>query len=85
MPVKDPLTIMVRLHYNSSSFVLMNIRMWSNFKTGLLLIMIQEEEEEDESVEYVEPLSAALAQRGQKNAGNVHVGFVNPAFSTTDL
>ncbi|XP_053179520.1 cadherin-related family member 2 [Scomber japonicus] len=64
MPVKDPLTIMVRLHYNSSSF---------------------EEEEEDESVEYAEPLSAALAQRGQKNAGNVHVGFVNPAFSTTDL
>ncbi|CAK6956344.1 cadherin-related family member 2 [Scomber scombrus] len=86
MSVKDPLTIMVRLHYNSSSFVLVNIRMWSNFKTGLLLIMIQEEDEEDESAEYIEPLGAALAQRGQKNASNnVHVGFVNPAFSTADL
>ncbi|XP_062281271.1 cadherin-related family member 2 [Scomber scombrus] len=49
-------------------------------------LTIMEEDEEDESAEYIEPLGAALAQRGQKNASNnVHVGFVNPAFSTADL
>lgn len=33
---------------------------------------------------YIEPLGAALAQRGQKG-DNPHVAFSNPAFSTTDL
>ncbi|XP_068570546.1 cadherin-related family member 2 [Cebidichthys violaceus] len=49
---------------------------------------IQEEEEEDDSgpPEYIEPLGAALAQRGQKKGSdNPHIGFSNPAFSTTDL
>ncbi|KAK5865039.1 hypothetical protein PBY51_016234 [Eleginops maclovinus] len=50
---------------------------------------IQEEEEEEEDdgpSKYIEPLGAALAQRGQKKASNnPHVGFINPAFSTTDL
>lgn len=48
--------------------------------------MIQEEDEDEEPEEYTEALGAALAQRGQKNASDkMHVGFVNPAFSTTDL
>ncbi|XP_059201472.1 cadherin-related family member 2 [Centropristis striata] len=50
--------------------------------------MIQEEEEDDDSgpPKYIEPLGAALAQRGQKkNSGNPRAGYDNPAFSTTDL
>lgn len=51
--------------------------------------MIQEEEEEEEGSgppEYIEPLGAALAQRGQKKGSdNQHIGFSNPTFSTTDL
>ncbi|XP_068449764.1 cadherin-related family member 2 [Clinocottus analis] len=55
-----------------------------------LMNMIQEEEEEEENdsrpPEYIEPLGAALAQRGQKKgANNSHMGVSNPAFSTTDL
>ncbi|XP_010777105.1 cadherin-related family member 2, partial [Notothenia coriiceps] len=51
---------------------------------------IQEEEEEEGDdggpPKYIEPLGAALAQRGQKKASDKpHVGFINPAFSTTDL
>nr|XP_033948086.1 cadherin-related family member 2 [Pseudochaenichthys georgianus] len=49
---------------------------------------IQEEEEEDDGgpPKYIEPLRAALAQQGQKKASDKpHVGFINPAFSTTDL
>lgn len=50
--------------------------------------MIEEEEEEDYDdsgpPEYIEPLGAALAQRGKK-LDKPHVGFNNPAFSTTDL
>ena len=50
--------------------------------------MIEEEEEEEEEdsgpPQYIEPLGAALAQRGQKS-DQPHVGFSNPAFSTTDL
>ncbi|XP_026214145.2 cadherin-related family member 2 [Anabas testudineus] len=51
------------------------------------IMRIQEEEEEEEDSwepEYIEPLGAALAQRGQKK-DNPIVGFNNPAFSTTDL
>ncbi|KAK1903616.1 Cadherin-related family member 2 [Dissostichus eleginoides] len=47
-----------------------------------------EEEEGDDGgpPKYIEPLGAALAQRGQKKASDKpHVGFINPAFSTTDL
>ncbi|XP_039976001.1 cadherin-related family member 2 isoform X2 [Xiphias gladius] len=49
-------------------------------------MMIKEEEEEEDSrpPEYIEPLGAALAQRGQKK-DKPRVGFNNPAFSTTDL
>ncbi|KAK5925335.1 hypothetical protein CgunFtcFv8_017866 [Champsocephalus gunnari] len=52
---------------------------------------IQEEEEEEEGDDggppkYIEPLRAALAQQGQKKASDKpDVGFINPAFSTTDL
>ncbi|KAK0137337.1 Cadherin-related family member 2 [Merluccius polli] len=50
------------------------------------MMVIKEEEEEEESF-YNEPLSAALAQRANKqNAGSSQMmGFTNPAFSTTDL
>ncbi|XP_037315940.2 cadherin-related family member 2 isoform X2 [Pungitius pungitius] len=44
--------------------------------------IIQEEEEEEDSIE---PLGAALAQRGQKKSSGDHIGFSNPIFSTTDL
>ncbi|XP_034739128.1 cadherin-related family member 2 [Etheostoma cragini] len=50
--------------------------------------MIEEEEEEYDSrpPAYIEPLGAALAQRGQKKGSdNAPVGFNNPAFNTTDL
>lgn len=48
--------------------------------------MILEEEEDNELPDYIEPLGAALAQQGQKKgSNNVHMGFTNPAFSTTDL
>ncbi|XP_029298107.1 LOW QUALITY PROTEIN: cadherin-related family member 2 [Cottoperca gobio] len=48
---------------------------------------MEEEEEEDYGPpEYIEPLGAALAQRGQKKGSkNPPAGFINPAFSTTDL
>ncbi|KAI4819605.1 hypothetical protein KUCAC02_004845 [Chaenocephalus aceratus] len=51
---------------------------------------IQEEDEEEGDdggpPKYIEPLRAALAQQGQKKASDKpHVGFINPAFSTTDL
>ncbi|KAK5897326.1 hypothetical protein CesoFtcFv8_010397 [Champsocephalus esox] len=52
---------------------------------------IQEEEEEEEGDDggppkYIEALRAALAQQGQKKASDKpDVGFINPAFSTTDL
>ncbi|XP_071313789.1 cadherin-related family member 2 [Trachinotus anak] len=52
-----------------------------------IMHMIREEEEEDDDSgppEYIEPLGAALAQRGQKK-DNPLMGFDNPAFSTTDL
>uniref|UniRef100_A0A3B4U353 Cadherin domain-containing protein n=1 Tax=Seriola dumerili TaxID=41447 RepID=A0A3B4U353_SERDU len=50
-----------------------------------LNMMIQEEEEDDSRPpEYIEPLGAALAQRGQRKE-NPLMGFSNPAFSTTDL
>ncbi|XP_023275085.1 cadherin-related family member 2 [Seriola lalandi dorsalis] len=53
--------------------------------TNLNMQMIQEEEEDDSRPpEYIEPLGAALAQRGQKKE-NPLMGFSNPAFSTTDL
>ncbi|XP_032383835.1 cadherin-related family member 2 isoform X2 [Etheostoma spectabile] len=51
-------------------------------------MMIEEEEAEYDSrlPEYIEPLGAALAQRGQKKGSdNAPVGFNNPAFNTTDL
>lgn len=58
-------------------------------KQNPLMQMIQEEEEEEDDSgppEYIEPLGAALAQRGQKKGSdNPHMGFTNPAFSTTDL
>lgn len=52
----------------------------------LLHQMIQEEEEEEDNGEprYIEPLGAALAQRGKKK-GSDKLSFDNPAFSTTDL
>ncbi|KAK9517830.1 hypothetical protein VZT92_023171 [Zoarces viviparus] len=51
------------------------------------MMSIQEEEEDDSGPpEYIEPLGAALAQRGQKKGSdNPHIGFHNPVFSTTDL
>ncbi|XP_069387507.1 cadherin-related family member 2 isoform X3 [Paralichthys olivaceus] len=57
-----------------------------DIKTNMLMIQEEEEEEEEDSgpPEYIEPLGAALAQRGQKR-DKPHVGFNNPAFSTTDL
>ncbi|XP_070769788.1 cadherin-related family member 2 [Enoplosus armatus] len=53
-----------------------------------IMQMIQEEEEEEDGgpPEYIEPLGAALAQRGQKKGSdNPRVGISNPVFSTTDL
>ncbi|KAM9356765.1 cadherin-related family member 2 [Symphorus nematophorus] len=49
--------------------------------------MIHEEEEDDNRPpEYIEPLGAALAQRGEKKVTeNPLMGYDNPAFSTTDL
>lgn len=41
-------------------------------------------QEEEDLPEYIEPLDAALAQRGQ-NKVNPIMGYNNPAFSTTDL
>ncbi|XP_031713907.1 cadherin-related family member 2 [Anarrhichthys ocellatus] len=58
----------------------------SNYdKTNMM--SIQEEEYDDSGPpEYIEPLGAALAHRGQKKGSdNPHIGFSNPAFSTTDL
>ncbi|KAK2849365.1 hypothetical protein Q5P01_009199 [Channa striata] len=53
--------------------------------TNPIMHVIQEEDEyEDEPPEYIEPLGAALAHRGQKKE-KARVGFNNPAFSTTDL
>ncbi|XP_040904362.1 cadherin-related family member 2 [Toxotes jaculatrix] len=52
--------------------------------TKPIMQMIHEEEEEDSAPpEYIEPLGAALAQRGRKE--KPRLGFNNPAFSTTDL
>ncbi|KAM8909839.1 cadherin-related family member 2 isoform 2-T5 [Spinachia spinachia] len=52
-----------------------------------LMNIIQEEEEGDRGPsEYIEPLGAALAHRGQKKGSDNHdIGFSNPIFSTTDL
>ncbi|XP_038556212.1 cadherin-related family member 2 isoform X1 [Micropterus salmoides] len=52
-----------------------------------IMQMIREEEEEETGTpEYIEPLGAALAQRGQeKGSKNPRVGFSNPVFNTTDL
>ncbi|CAL8355959.1 unnamed protein product [Merluccius merluccius] len=49
--------------------------------------VIKEEEEEEEESSYIEPLSAALAQRANKqNAESSQMmSFTNPAFNTTDL
>ncbi|XP_035017469.2 cadherin-related family member 2 [Hippoglossus stenolepis] len=58
----------------------------NHIKTNMLMIEEEEEEEEEDSgpPEYIEPLGAALAQRGQKR-DQPQMGFSNPAFSTTDL
>ncbi|XP_062250366.1 cadherin-related family member 2 [Platichthys flesus] len=59
----------------------------NHMKTNMLMIEEEEEDEEEEyggPPEYIEPLGAALAQRGQKR-DQPNVGFSNPAFSTTDL
>ncbi|XP_035505780.2 cadherin-related family member 2 isoform X2 [Scophthalmus maximus] len=58
----------------------------NDIKTNMLMIEEEEEEDYDDSgpPEYIEPLGAALAQRGKK-LDKPHVGFNNPAFSTTDL
>ncbi|XP_034545523.1 cadherin-related family member 2 [Notolabrus celidotus] len=57
--------------------------------TKPIMNMIQEEEEEENGSgppEYIEPLGAVLAQRGQKRGSeNPRLGYSNPAFSTTDL
>nr|XP_020446808.1 cadherin-related family member 2 [Monopterus albus] len=42
------------------------------------------EKESSRPPEYIEPLGAALAQRGEKK-DKARVGFKNPAFNTTDL
>lgn len=48
--------------------------------------MIEEEEEDNGPPEYIEPLGAALAQRGKKKTtGNADMSLSNPAFDTTDL
>ncbi|XP_034399067.1 cadherin-related family member 2 [Cyclopterus lumpus] len=61
----------------------------TSHEKGLMMNMIQEEEEEEDDSgppEYIEPLGAALAQRGQKKGfDNPRIGLNNPAFSTTDL
>ncbi|XP_069026957.1 cadherin-related family member 2 [Embiotoca jacksoni] len=50
------------------------------------MYMIEEEEEDSGPPEYIEPLGAALAQRGQmRNPNTPHAGFTNPVFDTTDL
>ncbi|XP_056143587.1 cadherin-related family member 2 [Lampris incognitus] len=50
------------------------------------MMIIQEEDEEDFQPGYIEPLGAALAQRGKKqDSSNSKLAFSNPAFSTTDL
>ncbi|XP_053734941.1 cadherin-related family member 2 [Synchiropus splendidus] len=41
------------------------------------------EDEDGKPAAYIEPLSAALAERGEKK--NSHPAYSNPAFSTTDL
>ncbi|KAG8004170.1 Cadherin-related family member 2 [Nibea albiflora] len=52
-----------------------------------MMHMIKEEDEEDNGPpEYIEPLGAALAQRGKKKTtDNADMGQSNPAFDTTDL
>ncbi|TKS72538.1 Cadherin-related family member 2 [Collichthys lucidus] len=56
-------------------------------ETKSTMHMIEEEEEEDNGPpEYIEPLGAALAQRGKKKTtGNADMSLSNPAFDTTDL
>ncbi|KAM9850109.1 cadherin-related family member 2 [Aulostomus maculatus] len=56
--------------------------------TKPVMQMIQEEDDDEGNgpPEYIEPLGAALAQRGQKKgAEKPPMGFSNPIFSTTDL
>ncbi|XP_035524592.1 cadherin-related family member 2 isoform X2 [Morone saxatilis] len=61
--------------------------MSSDDKDTKPIMMIKEEEEEDNGPpEYIEPLGAALAQRGEKKStNNPLMGYDNPEFSTTDL
>ncbi|XP_078117590.1 cadherin-related family member 2 [Sander vitreus] len=48
--------------------------------------LLEDEEYDSLPPVYIEPLGAALAQRGQKKGSdNAPAGFSNPAFSTTDL
>ncbi|KAM3867063.1 cadherin-related family member 2 [Diretmus argenteus] len=50
------------------------------------MMIIQEEDEDSGAPEHIEPLGAALAQRGMKKKGSkAYPAFSNPAFSTTDL
>lgn len=56
--------------------------------TKPIMKRILEEEEDDDNnpAVYIEPLGAALAQRGQKiSSNNPLMGDTNPIFSTTDL
>ncbi|XP_051275135.1 cadherin-related family member 2 isoform X2 [Dicentrarchus labrax] len=61
--------------------------MSSDDKDTKPIMMIKEEDEEDNGPpEYIEPLGAALAQRGEKKSTvNPLMGYDNPEFSTTDL
>ncbi|CAL9707262.1 unnamed protein product [Knipowitschia caucasica] len=53
--------------------------------TKPIMKKIQEEDEEQGPPMYIEPLGAALAQRGQKISNNPLLGDDNPIFDTTDL
>ncbi|TMS17331.1 Cadherin-related family member 2 [Larimichthys crocea] len=59
---------------------------WGELRCGQSQHMIEEEEEDNGPPEYIEPLGAALAQRGKKKTtGNADMSLSNPAFDTTDL
>ncbi|XP_071772586.2 cadherin-related family member 2 [Centroberyx gerrardi] len=72
-----------RISLNSLDY---NVDMTMSDKDTRPMMMIQEEDEDNGAPEYIEPLGAALAQRGKKKGpDNTHLAFDNPTLSTTDL
>ncbi|XP_066497558.1 cadherin-related family member 2 [Hoplias malabaricus] len=63
-----------------------NIDMTMTEKDRMPMTIIAEEEENMGESAYIEPLGAALAQRGQKkSSGSASLIIANPSLSTTDL